>query len=709
MTAVLPDVAADNRAALDRAIADARAALTGSTVERDTNALTAVLAALGISACAHPGESLTAVLRRTGTRTRPVRLDGDWATRTEQPMIAHTLTGEPVALVPRGGTRGYRIHDPRTGETTRATPARIAELSANATAVYRSLGSTPITLRGLIGFSLGGSRRDLALFIFSGLAFGLLSLAVPLSMTFLVPRMLAGGTDELWWAAALLGAVTVIGGFALLVRNAVSVRIQGRLQARLEPAVWDRLLSQDVSFFRQFSTGELVQRGNAIAQVRRVLSDVVVGAALGALFSLCSLAVVLVAAPALGLLLTGALAALGGLLVLLAKRQERHEEVVYSTYGEVYGLLYGLLLGIDKIQAAGREIQAFGRWTRLFRRQKIADAAALREQAAATAIGSALQPLTVAALLGGIAVLGLHPSLNQLIVAGVAAAQVALAIGQLSNLATSTYAVAPILRRLRPLLAQPQHRGGTRQPGTLSGAVRLDGVSFTYPGAVEPTLADVDVHAEPGEMVAIVGPSGAGKSTIVRMLLGFESATAGTVSFDGLSLDELDLRAVRSQIGTVLQNAKLMRGSLFDNIAGPATDLPHAAAWEAAELAGIGDDFRALPMGLETRIGESAEGLSGGQIQRLLIARSLVRRPAVLLLDEATSALDNRTQQAVSDRIAALSCTRIVIAHRLSTIRAADRIYVLDGGRIESVGTFDELIHTSLLFARLVHRQEVSA
>jgi len=625
-------VATDNRATLDRAIADARAALTGGSVEIGSDELSPVLRALGIQVTALPGESMAALLRRTGTRTRPVRLERGWAARTEQPMIAHTVTGQRVALIPRGGTRGYRIHDPRTGRTVPATPERIARLRADATAVYRSLGSTPITLRGLVGFALGGSRRDLAVFLATGLAFGLLSLAVPLSMTFLVPRMLAGGNDELWWAAALLGA----------------------------------------------------------------------------LFSHTSLLVVLVAAPQLGLLLTATLGVLGGLLVLLAKRQERHEEVVYSAYGEVYGLLYGLLLGIDKIQAAGREIQAFGRWTSLFRRQKVADAAALREQAAATAVGAALQPLTVAALLGGIAVLDLHSSLNQMIIAGVAAAQVALAIGQLSNLATSTYAVAPILRRLRPLLVQPQHRGGTRQPGTLTGAVRMDGVSFTYPGAVEPTLVDVDLVAEPGELVAVVGPSGAGKSTIIRLLLGFESPTAGTVSFDGQPLTELDLRAVRSQVGTVLQNAKLMRGSLFDNIAGPATDLPHAAAWEAAELAGIADDFRALPMGLETRIGENAEGLSGGQIQRLLIARSLVRRPAVLLLDEATSALDNRTQQVVSERIAVLSCTRIVIAHRLSTIRAADRIYVVDGGRVEAVGTFDELIGTSPLFARLVSGQEVS-
>ena len=215
------------------------------------------------------------------------------------------------------------------------------------------------------------------------------------------------------------------------------------------------------------------------------------------------------------------------------------------------------------------------------------------------------------------------------------------------------------------------------------------------------------MRAEPGELVAVVGRSGAGKSTLIRLLLGFERPAAGDVRYDGQALVGLDVRAVRRQIGTVLQNARLMRGTLLDNILGPATDLTEEDVWCAADLAGLADDLRRLPMGLATRVGETGEGFSGGQLQRLMIARALVRQPAVLLLDEATSALDNTTQRVVSDRIARLACTRVVIAHRLSTIRRADRIYLMDEGQVVAHGRYRELADESPLFARLVGGQEL--
>jgi NHLM bacteriocin system ABC transporter ATP-binding protein len=699
----------DNRAVLDQAIHDAHAALTdgygtGSVVAGE---VAQVLGALGFSIAPQPADdaSVDALLRASGIRSRTVSLGPDWAHQTQMPMIGWTTDGRPVALIPN--RRGYRIHDVSTGRRRPVEAKDAPLLDDTALALYPSLSGAQ-SFDELLRFALTGSRRDLVRFLLAGVTFGLLALAVPVSVGTVVPKLLAGGTDQLWWVGALLGAVTIVAGAALLVRNATAVRLQSRIQAVVEPAVWDRMLAQDVTFFRQFSTGDLVQRGNAIAQVRRVLSDVVVGAALSAFFSVTSVIVVMIAAPVLGLLLFAAMVVFGTVLVLLARRQERHEAEVYEAYGAVFGLLYSVLLGIDKIHAAGREIQAFGRWAALFRRQKLADSAALREQAAATAVASALQPLMVAVVLGGIVVFDLHPSVADLVVTGVAVGQVGLAVGQLGQLAASAYGIAPMLRRLQPILAKPTARGGLRDPGSLRGGVRLEEMSFSYPGATEPTLDRITLQAGPGEFVAVVGPSGAGKSTLIRMLLGFEQASSGFVAYDGLDLDDLEHRLVRRQIGTVLQHGTMLRGSLFDNIVGPASHLSHHDAWAAAELAGIADDLRALPMGLNTKIGESAQGLSGGQVQRLLIARALVRRPALLLLDEATSALDNATQSQIAERIAALDCTRIVIAHRLSTVRRADRIYVLDAGRITAVGTHDELLVTSPLYARLIRRQEVT-
>ncbi|WP_282202327.1 ATP-binding cassette domain-containing protein [Kitasatospora fiedleri] len=230
---------------------------------------------------------------------------------------------------------------------------------------------------------------------------------------------------------------------------------------------------------------------------------------------------------------------------------------------------------------------------------------------------------------------------------------------------------------------------------------------FRYPGSALPALDGVSLRAEPGEFVAVVGPSGAGKSTLIRLLLGFERPEAGAVRYDGRELASLDARLVRRQLGSVLQHGRMLRGSLLENLAGADPDVAEDRIWHAAELAGIADELRALPMGLGTRVGEDAQGFSGGQVQRLLLARALVRDPAVLLLDEATSALDNATQQRVAEAVAGLDRTRLVIAHRLSTIRTADRIYVLDGGRVSAEGTYRELLGTDPLFTRLARFQEM--
>jgi NHLM bacteriocin system ABC transporter ATP-binding protein len=653
------------------------------------------------------GDPLRALLRRSGLRTREVELPADWPTATAAPMIGFAEDGHPVALVPRGAR--YRLFDPRSGQTVTVSRGIAATVAPRALALHPRLPRTVHAVAGLLRFALTGARRDAGAVFTAGLAAAALGLAVPVSIGLVVPKLLTSGArGQLAWVAAGVAVATGTVALLLLLRNAAVVRLQGRLQAVLEPAVWDRLLALEPRFFSRFSTGDLVQRANGIAQARQSLSDVAIGALLGAFFSTSSLLVIVAIDWRLGLLTIGGVAVLVVVLLALARRQQRHESEVFRLHGEVYGLVYPLLLGIDKIQTAGREVQAFALWAKLFGRQKAADAETLRYQSAATAVVAGAQPLLLAVLLGGITFLDLHVSVGHLIVAGVAVGQVVLALGQLSQVAASGYAVAPILERLQPILTAPPEGSATaRDPGRLGGAVELDEVTFAYPGSSAPAVADVSLRAEPGELVALVGPSGAGKSTVVRLLLGFEEPQAGRVRYDGRDLADLDVKLVRRQLGVVLQQSRLVRGSLLDNILASAPDAGEEEAWRAAELAGVAEDLRRLPLGLQTRVGEDNQTFSGGQLQRLLIARALVRRPPIVLFDEATSALDNTTQQEVSDRIAGLECTRIVIAHRLSTIRRADRIYVIDGGRVVASGTYDELTERDGLFARLVSRQEL--
>jgi ABC-type bacteriocin/lantibiotic exporter with double-glycine peptidase domain len=275
----------------------------------------------------------------------------------------------------------------------------------------------------------------------------------------------------------------------------------------------------------------------------------------------------------------------------------------------------------------------------------------------------------------------------------------------LSNTMIGLLEAVPILERAAPILTTPPEVNAARpDPGELSGRIEASHVSFRYGADGPPILEDVSLSVEPGEFVALVGPSGSGKSTLLRLLLGFDSPSTGTVYYDGHDLASVDVSAVRGQIGVVLQSSRLMAGDVFTNIVGSAP-LTMDEAWAAAEMAGVADDIRAMPMGMHTLVSDGASTLSGGQRQRLLIARALVRRPRLVFFDEATSALDNRSQEIVSRSLERTNATRLVIAHRLSTIRHADRILVIERGHVVQAGSFDALARQPGLFAQLIARQ----
>jgi ABC-type bacteriocin/lantibiotic exporter with double-glycine peptidase domain len=265
--------------------------------------------------------------------------------------------------------------------------------------------------------------------------------------------------------------------------------------------------------------------------------------------------------------------------------------------------------------------------------------------------------------------------------------------------------VVVLWERAKPILHEtPEIDVNKADPGKLSGKLELEHVCFRYKADGPWNLDNVSIKAEAGEFIAFVGPSGSGKSTIIRLLLGFDTPELGTVYFDGQDLSGLDTSAIRRQLGVVLQNGRINSASIFENISGGAL-VTIDEAWEAARMAGFADDIQAMPMGMHTVISEGGTNLSGGQRQRLLIARSLVLKPKVLIFDEATSALDNRTQAIVSESLDKLRVTRVVIAHRLSTIKNADRIYVIEAGRVVQQGSYDELASQEGLFANLMARQ----
>jgi ABC-type bacteriocin/lantibiotic exporter with double-glycine peptidase domain len=370
------------------------------------------------------------------------------------------------------------------------------------------------------------------------------------------------------------------------------------------------------------------------------------------------------------------------------------------------GLSFALITGIQKIRLAGAEKRAFAKWGHAY-----ADVAALSyNPPMLTRIGAAVS--IAVNLVGTIALFFLavknEVTPSEYIAFNSAYGAVSASFGALTGAALSIAGIRPVLEVARPILeTAPEASESRALVSQLSGNIELSGVYFRYDPNMPWVIEGLDLKIHPGEYAAIVGTTGCGKSTLVRLLLGFEKPDKGAVYYDGKDIANLDLHSLRRKIGTVTQDGTLFQGDIFSNIAISAPQMNLEDAWKAAELAGIADDIRAMPMGMQTIIAEGAGGISGGQKQRLMIARAVAPKPKILIFDEATSALDNRTQKQVSDALDKLKCTRIVIAHRLSTIKNCDRILVLDKGRILEDGTYDELIAKDGFFAELVARQRI--
>lgn len=671
---------------------------------RDTPTPTAAAALaehFGIPVPTEP--TLSRALRAAGVHWVEVRLTDGWHRTGVAPLVAFR-DGVPETLLP--GPRGYRH-----AGGARVTDAEAAGFDEVAWQVYPPLGERDRTARGLLRFAARGAGPDVRFLLLAGLLAAGLAGAMPLLSGWLLTGTVGGsaGHGLVWWTAALLAGLVIGNVLLLSVRNAALVRLQGRLQLRLEPAVWGHLLGRDVRFLEDLGTAGLTQRANAISELRRSLSDSAASAVLGSAFGLVSLGVLIVVDPVVGGVVLTTTVLLLAAASWAARHLQRHEMANREAFSRVASFLHTALLAIEKLQVAAREERVFAGWADRYAHQRRTDAAALRWRAVVAGLALAMQPAALAALGASIALLRPGIELGTFVAASVAVGQFAASAGLLHAAVMSSFSIVSAHRQLRPLLdAAPDVAPGAADPGPLHGRVELHEVTFTYPGSGRPVLDQVSIAAEPGEFVAVVGPSGAGKSTLIRLLLGLVPPSSGAVRYDGRDLTELDLRAVRAQLGVVLQLARAVRGSIVDNVVAGAEDVPDERVWEALELAGLADEVRAMPMGLHTMVSEDNASFSGGQIQRLMLARALVKRPPVLVLDEATSALDNVTQRTVSDRIAALSVTRIVVAHRLSTIRAADRIYVLDGGTVAARGSYAELAATSPLFARLVARQEVN-
>ncbi len=678
-------------------------------------------ATLEIEAVDHsagPMPSVEALARASRIQTRRVRLAPAWWKRAGPSMVGFTASDgtererEPLALL--SDDRGhYRAVNPMSGDAFDVDERTARGISRDGVVFYARLGDRIRSVREIFRFALHGRTGDFRVVLALGLLGGLAGLLTPILTGQILVEIIPRRDFPL--AVVTFGALLMValGNIVFeIVRGLAALRIESRMDERLQTAVWSRLVSLPASFFRRFTAGDLANRAGGIAAARQALTGALVEAGMGLILSVFSLGLLFYFGGSLALLVTALLLFMAGLNWFVSWRQLRHYREMHRVQGELSGFVFQLITGLAKLRVANAENHVLANWARRYSIQKKENLAALHWAAGQQVLTSAFQPLSLIVIFATIHYVvwgeGSSFDLFAFLCFNAAFGQLAGGINSLTGAVSAVIGVLPLIERARPILDTKPETSEGIDVGELKGNIEFENVRFRYNTDSPNAVDGVSFRIRQGDYVAFVGPSGSGKSTVYRLLLGFETPDTGSVFLDGHNLASLDLARVRGRLGVVLQHGQIVAGSIYENIAG-MSPLSSEEAWASVRAAALEDDIRAMPMGMRTMLPEGGAGLSVGQKQRLLIARALARKPRVLLFDEATSALDNRAQAKVQDSLRKLGVTRLVIAHRLSSIRDVDRIYVLDEGRIVETGTYDQLMKRDGMFATLTRRQLVEA
>lgn len=647
------------------------------------------------------------LFRPHGIMYRPVKLDKGWYKNASGAMLGKLKTGEAVALLPdKLGLYGF--FDPTTQKRVRLGRKTQELLEEDAYCFYKPFPLKKIGIRDLMLYISGSTSLSTKVsIVFLTLCTTLVGMITPKITKILFSDVLESGSARLLLSIAVLYVCTslsllMIGGIKSLLMN----RINTEMNVSVQAATMARILSLPADFFKNYSSGEITSRAQYIGSLCQTLVQTFLSTGLTSIFSLVYITQIFVYAkelviPALCITLVTLVFSIVSSLAQM-KISKKHMELS----GKMSGMTYQIITGVQKIKLSGSEKRMFARW--------------MNEYAEESKYTYGTPPfimfngvISTAISLAGTIVMYFFAVQSGVSVADYTAFNAAYgmlsgALMSVAGIALTAARIKPVIDMAKPIMdAEPEISEGKHIVTKISGGIELSNVSFRYEDNSPLVVDDLSLKIKPGQYVAIVGKTGCGKSTLLRLLLGFEKPQKGAIYYDGRDMGTLDLKSLRKKIGVVTQNGKLFQGDIYSNIIISAPYLSVDDAWKAAEIADIADDIRAMPMGMHTIISEGAGGISGGQKQRLMIARAVAPNPKILMFDEATSALDNITQKKVSEALDSLKCTRIVIAHRLSTIKQCDRIIVLDGGKIVEDGTYEELLEKQGYFHELVERQKL--
>ena len=645
--------------------------------------------------------------RQSGIMYRSVKLEKGWYRDAAGAMLGRLKSGEVVALLPDKLGR-YGFFNPNTQKRVKLNRKTQELFEEDAYCFYKPFPLKKIGIRDLIKYIFSTIDVSVIVYIVAITLFAtLVGMITPKITKILFSDVLESKSLQLLLSVACFYVCTslsllLIRGIKSLLMNRVSIQMDVSVQA----ATMARVLSLPPNFFKNYSSGEITSRAQSVNSLCTTLVQTFLSTGLTSLFSLLYITQVFVYAkelvvPALCVTIATLVFSVVSSLVQM-KISEKQMELS----GKMSGLTYQIITGVQKIKLSGSEKRVFARWLNHY-----SEEAKLTYNPPKFLLFNGV--ISTAISLVGTIVMYFFAVQSNVSVADYTAFNSAYgmlsgALMSVAGIALTAARIKPVFEMAKPIMnAEPEISEGKQTVTKISGGIELSHVSFRYDVNSPLVVDDLSLKIRPGQYVAVVGKTGCGKSTLLRLLLGFEKPQKGAIYYDGKDLETLDLRSLRKKIGVVTQNGKLFQGDIYSNIVISAPYLSVDDAWKAAEIADIAEDIRRMPMGMHTVISEGAGGISGGQKQRLMIARAVAPNPKVLMFDEATSALDNITQKKVSEALDGLKCTRIVIAHRLSTIKQCDRIIVLDGGKIVEDGNYEQLIDKKGYFYELVERQKL--
>ncbi len=651
-------------------------------------------------------ERLEFMLRPTGVMRRRVELTDHWYRDGIGPLLGSLKDGTVIALLP--SVKGYRYYDKAKGKYQHVTSRIAKNIELDAFCFYKAFPQKSLNIADLVWFIARSlSPWDYAKICLMTLVVTLIGMVTPFATQRFFQDVIPLGKMETAAPVAIFLIAALIAQSLFSVTNKVlSASIETKMNIQVKSAAMARLLNLPASFFNGYSSGELASRLSSVSELCSVLKDAILSSSLTSIFSLVYVAQMWSYAPAMVLPTIIVLLLNVAYTILSSYLQINHQRDLMKASAKLQGIVFALISGIQKIKLANAEKRMFARWAGFYKEK----AHCQYHPPLIIKLGSTI---SVIFSFGALLVIFASAALAQVDTASYMAfyaayGMVSSALLQLGGIANSVAEIKPMLEMVNPIMKTAPELSPNRKPLTkLRGSVELNHVSFAYQEDGPNVIDDLSLSIKANQYVAIVGKTGCGKSTLIRLMLGFEKPQKGAVYYDAKELESLDIRSVRRNIGVVLQNGKLMAGDIYSNVIVSAPWLTVDEAMEALDMAGMSEDIANMPMGIRTLISEGSGGISGGQKQRLMIARAIAPKPRILIFDEATSALDNITQNQVAQSLDRLRCTRIVIAHRLSTIRKCDRIIFLDKGRIVEDGTFDELVALNGQFAEMVNRQMV--